>query len=66
MKELAVGSKICFKELAKKYQLEVNGKPKNSGQIVKKYLTENGIDLENFNYHGKSSYPRLRYLPNCY
>jgi len=60
VRELPEGSKINFKALARRYHLEINRKPANSGQIVKKFQVEQGIDLKKFNYHSKSSQPRLR------
>ena len=59
VKSLSEGSTINFAHLARKYHLkDQNDFSKDkSSQIVKKFLTLNGIDVERFHYHRKRSHP---------
>ena len=46
---------INFSKLARKYNLKLNGKlPSNSGQVMRKLLEEENIDIEKFTYHAQS------------
>ena len=56
------GAYLNFSQLARQHGIiSANGDPlKNGGQIVKDTLVNNGIDLERFEYLGKSTELRIR------
>ena len=53
---------INFSSLARTFGIKdgEGNVPKNGGQILKQYLEENGMVLENFNYKGKSKEIKFR------
>ena len=47
---LEKGSEVILQEIARRFKLvnEETGKPKNGGQLVKKFLINNNINLKDF------------------